>query len=98
MPQFHGKLNLYPKGMLRQATKSFSAGGLPNHSQTKGWENQMDKYASRSRVILAVVTATLLFTTAGPAQVPKSAWKRAAPFPEVSWFEMWTSVAGHDRA
>jgi N-acetylneuraminic acid mutarotase len=42
----------------------------------------MNKCASRSWVILAVVTATLLFSTAGLAQMPKSAWKRAAPFPE----------------
>jgi hypothetical protein len=42
----------------------------------------MKKCTSHSWVILAVVMATLLFTTAGLAQMPKSAWKKAAPFPE----------------
>ena len=42
----------------------------------------MIRRVSRSMVTLAVVTATLLSTTAGLAQMPKSPWKRAAPFPE----------------
>jgi hypothetical protein len=35
-------------------------------------ENQMNKRASRSKAILSVITASLLFTTAALAQVPKS--------------------------
>jgi N-acetylneuraminic acid mutarotase len=42
----------------------------------------MNKSVSRSGVILAVLTATLLSATAGLAQMPKSAWRKAAPFPE----------------
>src|SRR5512132_2288758 len=42
----------------------------------------MNKRAIRGRLTLAVMTALLLSTTAGLAQIPKSAWKRAAPFPE----------------
>ena len=40
------------------------------------------KRAWRSTAILTVITATLLFTTAAFAQMPKSPWKTAAPFPE----------------
>ena len=42
----------------------------------------MNRCGSRCRLILAVATATLLLATAGLAQMPKSAWRRAAPFPE----------------
>jgi N-acetylneuraminic acid mutarotase len=42
----------------------------------------MNKCSSRSRLILAVAAATLLLATAGLAQMPKSPWKKGAPFPE----------------
>jgi N-acetylneuraminic acid mutarotase len=45
-------------------------------------ENQMNKCAWRSRAILSVITASLLFATTAFAQMPKSPWKTAAPFPE----------------
>ena len=45
-------------------------------------ENEMNKCAWRSRAILSVITASLLFTTTAFAQMPKSPWKKAAPFPE----------------
>jgi len=44
-------------------------------------ENQMNKLASRSWAILAVI-AGLFFTTAALAQMPPSPWKKGAPFPE----------------
>jgi N-acetylneuraminic acid mutarotase len=50
--------------------------------KTSAWENEMNKPASRTRAILALATATLLFSTAALAQMPKSPWKKAAPFPE----------------
>ena len=42
----------------------------------------MAKRASRGKVILAVITASLLLATAALAQMPTSPWKKAAPFPE----------------
>jgi N-acetylneuraminic acid mutarotase len=45
-------------------------------------EDHLNKRASRSRAILTVIAASLLFTTAALAQMPKSPWKKAAPFPE----------------
>ena len=42
----------------------------------------MTRFASRSALVLAVATATLSLTTSGLAQMPKSPWKKAAPFPE----------------
>jgi N-acetylneuraminic acid mutarotase len=42
----------------------------------------MNERASRSRATAAVIAATLLFTTAALAQMPKSPWRKAAPFPE----------------
>jgi N-acetylneuraminic acid mutarotase len=50
--------------------------------KTSASENQTNKRASRSWAILAVATGTLLFTIAALAQMPKSPWKKAAPFPE----------------
>jgi N-acetylneuraminic acid mutarotase len=50
--------------------------------KTGAFKNQMGKSASRGRAILTVITASLLFTTAALAQMPKSPWKKAAPFPE----------------
>jgi peroxiredoxin/N-acetylneuraminic acid mutarotase len=50
--------------------------------KTSALENQTDKRASRVGAILAVITASLLFTTAALAQMPTSPWKKAAPFPE----------------
>ena len=42
----------------------------------------MNERASRSRATPAVIAAILLFTTAALAQMPKSPWRKAAPFPE----------------
>src|SRR5271155_5742089 len=41
-------------------------------------------FAVRQRisVILAVIATSLVFATAGLAQMPQSPWKKAAPFPE----------------
>jgi N-acetylneuraminic acid mutarotase len=50
--------------------------------KTSALENRMGKCASRSMAILAVIIASLLLTTVGLAQMPKSPWKKAAPFPE----------------
>jgi peroxiredoxin/N-acetylneuraminic acid mutarotase len=50
--------------------------------KTSALENQMNKRVSRSLATLAVITASLLFTTAALAQMPTSPWKKAAPFPE----------------
>src|SRR6266567_6503743 len=51
--------------------------------KTKTLGNQTNQRASRSRVILGVVTATLIFAaTAALAQFPPSPWKKGAPFPE----------------
>jgi peroxiredoxin/N-acetylneuraminic acid mutarotase len=50
--------------------------------KTSVLENQMNKRVSRSLATLAVITASLLFTTAALAQMPTSPWKKAAPFPE----------------
>src|SRR6185369_10288959 len=50
--------------------------------KTTTLENQMNKCPSRARAILAVITASLIFTTAGLAQMPPSPWKKGAPFPE----------------
>jgi N-acetylneuraminic acid mutarotase len=50
--------------------------------KTSALENQTNKRASRSMTTLTVITASLLFTTAALAQMPKSPWKKAAPFPE----------------
>ena len=49
--------------------------------KTSAFETQIAKGASRLRAILVVITASLLFTTAGLAQMPTSPWKKAAPFP-----------------
>ena len=50
--------------------------------KTNTLENQMNRLASRSRGILALLTASLIFATAGLAQMPPSSWKKGAPFPE----------------
>jgi N-acetylneuraminic acid mutarotase len=50
--------------------------------KTSAWENEMNKSASRTKAILALATATLLFSSTALAQMPKSPWKKAAPFPE----------------
>ena len=50
--------------------------------KTSASENPTSKPALRSMAVVAVITATLLFTTAALAQMPKSPWKKAAPFPE----------------
>ena len=50
--------------------------------KTIAWENQTNKRAARSMAILAVITASLFFTSVALAQMPKSPWKKAAPFPE----------------
>jgi N-acetylneuraminic acid mutarotase len=50
--------------------------------KTTALENQLGERRSHGRAILAAITATLLFTTAALAQMPKSPWKKAAPFPE----------------
>src|SRR5205809_2295378 len=50
--------------------------------KTSALENQMNTRAPRSRAILTVITASLLFTTTALAQMPTSPWKKAAPFPE----------------
>ena len=45
-------------------------------------KNQTHHRALLSRAILAVITACLIFSTAGLAQMPPSPWKKGAPFPE----------------
>jgi peroxiredoxin/N-acetylneuraminic acid mutarotase len=50
--------------------------------KTSAFKNQAGKRASRGRAILALITASLFFTTAALAQMPTSPWKKAAPFPE----------------
>ncbi len=42
----------------------------------------MTRLLQRSGAILAVIAASLIFATAGLAQMPGSPWKKAAPFPE----------------
>ena len=50
--------------------------------KTNTLENQTHKRVSRSRAILGVITASLIFATAALAQMPPSPWKKGAPFPE----------------
>src|SRR4029434_7329523 len=50
--------------------------------KTNKMESQMKNCLSLSRAILAVITASLMFATAGLAQMPPSPWKKGAPFPE----------------
>jgi N-acetylneuraminic acid mutarotase len=45
-------------------------------------ENQIGKRAWREMTVLTVIAVSLLFTNAAVAQMPKSPWKKAAPFPE----------------
>src|ERR1700730_285308 len=42
----------------------------------------MSTVLKRGSAILAVIAATVVFATAGLAQMPPSPWKKAAPFPE----------------
>ena len=42
----------------------------------------MSTVLQRGSAILAVIAASLVFATAGLAQMPPSPWKKAAPFPE----------------
>jgi peroxiredoxin/N-acetylneuraminic acid mutarotase len=49
---------------------------------TNSIQIQLIRRASRSRAILAVITATMMLTIAGLAQMPPSPWKKGAPFPE----------------
>jgi peroxiredoxin/N-acetylneuraminic acid mutarotase len=42
----------------------------------------MSTVLQRGRAILAVIATTLVFATAGLAQMPQSPWKKGAPFPE----------------
>src|SRR4026209_637768 len=68
---------------LRQSTTSKQR--TTNETTTmksSALENQMNKCASRSRATLTVIMAGLLFGTAALAQMPRSPWKKAAPFPE----------------
>src|SRR5689334_7939507 len=50
--------------------------------KTTAFQNQPGKCTWRSRAILTLITASLLFTTAAFAETPTSPWKKAAPFPE----------------
>ena len=50
--------------------------------KTNTLRNQTNKRVSRSRAILGVITASLIFATAALAQMPPSPWKKGAPFPE----------------
>ena len=45
-------------------------------------KKEIGKRASRATAILALFATSLLVTTTGLAQMPKSPWKMAAPFPE----------------
>ena len=49
---------------------------------TSPLENVINKFAPPSRAILSAIAASLLFSTVAFAQMPKSPWKKAAPFPE----------------
>ena len=42
----------------------------------------MSKVLQRGIAILVVIATTLVFATAGLAQMPPSPWKKGAPFPE----------------
>ena len=42
----------------------------------------MSRVLQRGSTILAVIAASLIFATAGLAQMPASPWKKGAPFPE----------------
>ena len=42
----------------------------------------MSKVLRRVAAILAVIATSLVFATAGLAQMPPSPWKKGAPFPE----------------
>src|SRR4029077_11484614 len=50
--------------------------------KTNTLENQMKRSASRGRGIWALLAASVIFATAGLAQMPPSPWKKGAPFPE----------------
>jgi N-acetylneuraminic acid mutarotase len=50
--------------------------------KTSALENQIGKRAQRGTAILALIATSLLLTSAVLAQMPKSPWKKAAPFPE----------------
>jgi N-acetylneuraminic acid mutarotase len=50
--------------------------------KTSALENQIGKRAWREMTVLTVIAVSLLFTSAAVAQMPKSPWKKAAPFPE----------------
>jgi N-acetylneuraminic acid mutarotase len=50
--------------------------------KTSALKNQMITRASRSGAILTLILTSLFCTTAAFAQMPKSPWKKAAPFPE----------------
>src|SRR5689334_5308990 len=54
----------------------------PQTMKTSALENQIGKCAWREMTVLTVIAVTLLFTSAAVAQMPKSPWKKAAPFPE----------------
>jgi N-acetylneuraminic acid mutarotase len=63
-----------------QMTKTRS--NKPQTMKTSALENQIGKRAWREMTVLTVIAVTLLFTSAAVAQMPKSPWKKAAPFPE----------------
>ena len=51
-------------------------------SATLRKETSMSAVLQRGTAILAVIAASLVFATAGLAQMPPSPWKKGAPFPE----------------
>src|SRR4029450_9171536 len=53
---------------------------VPVHQRPRK-ETSMSKVLQRGTAILVVI-ASLVFATAGLAQMPTSPWKKAAPFPE----------------
>jgi peroxiredoxin/N-acetylneuraminic acid mutarotase len=53
----------------------------------------MSRVLQPGSAILAVIATTLVFATAGLAQMPTSPWKKAAPFPEPDE-ELYSAAAG----
>jgi peroxiredoxin/N-acetylneuraminic acid mutarotase len=56
---------------------------------------QINRLASRSRAILALLIASVICTAAGLGQMPPSPWKKGAPFPEAD--EELYGVAVNDK-
>src|SRR6185436_19725859 len=68
-------------GTRRYTTKSKQQ-NREQRMNTNAIQIQMIRRASRSWAMLAVITASIIFTTVALAQMPPSPWKKGAPFPE----------------